>query len=118
MHAVLANHINAILAQAIALEQHEEAISQVLGILGCSGATGIRLCGGGEHRPFIVADLADDPVALGEIEAALASVNIWFTAATEARNRHYSSIPGTTPSDGGVGVTLLLQIVPAASKAA
>lgn len=122
MHIVLATTINAILAQAIALEQHEQAISQVLGILGCGGATDVRFCGGGTTNPFIVAELAADPAALGEIEAALASVgvNFWSEHDTKPgiKDRHYSGIPATLTEDDRIGITLLLRLVPAASKAA
>jgi hypothetical protein len=120
MHTVLANAINATLAQAIALEQHEEVISQVLGILGCGGATDVRFCGGGTSSPFIVAELADDAVSLGEIEAALAVVDVWFSSEVAAPGkavaRHYTAIPATIAD--GIGITLLLRLVPAATKAA
>lgn len=122
MHITLAAAINAILAQAIALEQHEQAISQVLGILGCGGATDVRFCGGGTTNPFIVAELAADPISLGEIEAALASVGVNFLNEHDTKpgikDRHYSGIPGTLTEDDRIGITLLLRLVPAASKAA
>lgn len=118
MHAILGKTLETILAQAIALEQNQQAISQVLGIIGCSGATDIGMCGGGTTAPFITADIADDPAVIGEIEAALASVGINLNSCHEmSRTRHYSAIPET---DTGFrfGVTVLLRLLPADPKAA
>lgn len=123
MHAILSATINAILAQAIALEAQEQAISQVLGILGCGGATGVRFCGGGTSNPFIVADMPSDPVAIGEMDAALASVGISLGSEITAPgrtypDRHYDGIPATLTEDDRIGVTVLLRLVPAVSRAA
>lgn len=122
MHLILATAINTILAQAIALEEHEDAISQVLGILGCGGATDIRFVGGGTSNPFIAANLTNDAAVLGELEAALAMVGVNFRAEHSAKpgsgytDRHYSGIPATLTEEDCIGITLLLRLTPAAKK--